>query len=336
MRADRLLSLLIFLQTNGKTSARALAEELEVSERTIYRDLEALSMSGVPVFAERGPGGGISLLESYRTNLTGLTHDEVRALSMLNIPAPLAQLGFGQELKAALLKLSAALPEASRREQVLAQERIHLDASWWFQSALEVPQLQHVQQALWEDHKLHLVYRTSFGARVEQTLAPYGLVAKASIWYLVAQRDDIPGLRVYPLADIVSAEVLAEAFVRPDDFSLAVFWSAYCKALEVNRPVYWVSARISTALAGELGQYFGDTARDILTQSGPADAQGWRLVRLPFERFETARERLLGFGRAAEVIEPDALRKSLIDFSRQILNFYTGLSETITLDPNSG
>ena len=142
MRADRLLSLLMLLQARGRMTAQELAAELEVSERTIYRDINALSASGVPVYAESGPGGGCALLDSYRTNLTGLTADEARALFMLNIPAALDQLGVTQELKAALLKLSAALPEARRRDEERIRQRIHLDSTWWFQAEEPLPHLQ--------------------------------------------------------------------------------------------------------------------------------------------------------------------------------------------------
>src|SRR5512136_703550 len=133
MRADRLLSLLMLLQARGRMTAQELAAELEVSERTIYRDINALSASGVPVYAESGPGGGCALLDSYRTNLTGLDQDEVRALFMLSIPAPLDQLGVSQELRTALLKLSAALPDTRRGDEERTRQRIHLDSTWWFQ-----------------------------------------------------------------------------------------------------------------------------------------------------------------------------------------------------------
>ena len=190
MRADRLLSILMILQTRGKVTALALAEELEVSERTIYRDVEALSGAGVPLYAERGPGGGIALLEEYRTNLTGLNSDEARALFMLSIPSPLLQLGVGPDLTAAMFKLSAALPESRRREQQAARQRIHLDAAWWGQSGLPGPHLGVVQQAVWQDRRLRIVTRTLFGAEIELNVDPLGLVAKASEWYLVARREN--------------------------------------------------------------------------------------------------------------------------------------------------
>ena len=159
MRADRLLSLLMLLQARGRLTAPKLAQELEVSERTIYRDIDALSAAGVPVYGEAGAGGGYALLDSYRTNLTGLTEGEVRALFMLSIPKPLADLGVGRELGAALRKLAAALPSARRDDEERVRQRFLLDAVGWEQVEESAPHLPTVHQAVWEDRRLHLAYR---------------------------------------------------------------------------------------------------------------------------------------------------------------------------------
>jgi predicted DNA-binding transcriptional regulator YafY len=321
MRADRLLSLLILLQTRGSLTAETLASELEVSVRTIYRDLQALSTAGVPVYAERGPGGGCSLLEGYRTTLTGLTPQEARALFMLSIPAPLDQLGVSQELKAALLKLSAALPASQRGEEESSRQRIYLDSSWWFQPEEAAPCLAAIQQAVWQDRKLRLTYRADFGTLVQQTLAPYGLVAKASVWYLVYAHPsgDVRALRVSRVAEAV---ILAESFQRPASFHLAEFWKAWCAEFEDNRLLYRVTARVSPELARQLPHYFGDEIHARIAQAQPPDGEGWITLSLPFESFSAARARILGFGRAIEVLQPEALRKSVIDFAAQIVDFY--------------
>src|SRR5574339_706559 len=162
MRADRLLSLLMLIQSRGQISARDLADELEVSERTIYRDITALSSSGVPIYASRGPGGGVRLIEEYRTTLTGLTPDETRALFTMGIPAPLAQLGLDEKFKGALLKLSASLPDTRRAEEERPRQRILLDSSWWFQSQQDVPCLKSIQQALFQDQRLRIKVRWEF------------------------------------------------------------------------------------------------------------------------------------------------------------------------------
>ena len=321
-RADRLLSLLIMLQTRDQMTAQALAEEFEVSVRTIYRDIEALSMAGIPVYAERGPGGGCALLDSYRTNLTGLTEHEVRALFMLSIPSPLADLGVSQELKTALLKLTAALPVSHRDEEQSVRQRIHLDSTSWFQSHEPVPHLQTIQQAVWQDRQLILTYRRPFPIRdeVERWVKPYGLVAKAGNWYLVAATNG--HIFPYRVHWILRAVLTDKPFERPDTFDLATFWYEWRESYEHNQPFYPVTARVSPALLPWLPLHFGDSIREQIEQANPPDAEGWIILTLPFEHFETARQRMLGFGRAVEVLEPEALRLSVIDFAEQIVTFY--------------
>jgi predicted DNA-binding transcriptional regulator YafY len=320
MRADRLLSLLMLLQTRGRMTARALAAELEVTERTIYRDLTALSAAGVPVYTERGPGGGLALVEEYRTTLTGLTPDEARALFMMSVPAPLTQLGMGQELKTALLKLSAALPDSRRVEQTRTRQRILLDSSWWFQSGESLPCLQTIQQALWQDRPVRLQVRWDFfNTRFEQVAEPYGLVAKASIWYMVYGRGG--NVQVTRLSQVVEAELLPGTFTRPADFDLAAFWEKWCAEFESQAP-YIARVRLSPAVLPTLHYFLEERARHTLLDPSAPDAEGWVTLDLPFESFATARTRLLGLGRAVEVLEPEPLRKSLVDFAEQIVEFY--------------
>ena len=320
MRADRLISLLMLLQSRGKLPAYHLAKELEVSERTIYRDIEALSMAGVPVYAERGPGGGCTLLESYRSNLTGLTAAEVQALFMLSIPAPLAQLGVSQELKAALLKLSAALPAAHRLEEERARQRIYLDSTWWFQAEETVPCLPAIQQALWQNRQVKISFRLQFGAEVERVVSPLGLVAKTNVWYMVAGWNG--GQRVYRVASITQAQVLDDEATRPPDFDLAAFWKDWAEGYEGQRSSFQVTARLAPELVRELPRYFGDGTLAAMAKAGAPDEHGWVTLTLPFEHFYAARDKILSLGAAIEVIEPEALRLSVIDFAEQIVNFY--------------
>ena len=222
MRADRLLTLMMLLQTRGRMIARDLANELEVSERTIYRDVTALSTAGIPIYTDRGPGGGIALLESYRTNLTGLSEEETTALFMLSIPAPLEALGVGSKLRAALLKLSAALPESRREAESRTRQRIHLDSVPWFQGEQPVPYLALLQQALWQDRRLDLTYEASFGAQIQAMIEPLGLVAKANTWYLIYQRES--AIKVLAVRRVLKAVILSDGFHRPADFDLVEFW----------------------------------------------------------------------------------------------------------------
>jgi predicted DNA-binding transcriptional regulator YafY len=318
MRADRLISLLMLLQARGRMTARALAAELEVSERTIYRDVEALSASGVPIYAEAGPLGGLALLDSYRTTLTGLTESEVRALFMLNIPAPLTTLGVSQELRSALLKLSAALPDARRQDEAQVRQRFYLDSSWWHQNENAVPHLQTIHQAVWQDRKLHLTYRPIPTVEIEQCVDPYGLVAKAGIWYLVCAREG--RVRAHQVASLLDARMSEETFERPPDFDLAAFWQTWCAEREQRDTAYPVTLRVAPNLVPALPMYF-DSVRDKIGQTAP-DADGWITLELAFESLTAARDRLLSFGRGVEVIRPLALRKSIQDYAEQIVALY--------------
>lgn len=243
MRADRLLSILMLLQTKGRMTAHDLAEQLEVSERTIYRDLEALSMAGVPVYTERGPGGGCALVDGYQTRLTGLTETEVQALFLLNIAGPLADLGLGRALDDAMLKLTAALPQSSREHADFVRQRFHLDTTWWYHTDEPTSCLQILQEALWRDRKLLLFYHEDDGAWSERLAEPYGLVSKAGVWYLIASCHDEKC--VFRVTRIHQATLSDESFMRQQDFELASYWSDYCAHIETNRPNYATSLRLA-------------------------------------------------------------------------------------------
>ncbi len=322
MRADRLLSLMMLLQARGRMTASQLAAELEVSERTVYRDINALSAAGVPVYASRGPGGGCALLDSYRTTLTGLNEDEARALFMLNIPAPLAELGVAGELQMALRKLSAALPASRRADEEKTRQRIHLDTSRPAQPAEPVTHLQTIQRALWQDQQLDLTYQLAFGAQTTRRVAPYGLVASTDIWHLIAGLESEAVPRVFRVSQVTNAQLLDEHFQRPADFDLVAFWQMWSASHEANRPHYPVAMRVAPALL-DLMQVHGSAPWPAaLEGTGPADSDGWVTLTLDFESLEQARTRLLGYGSAVEVVEPEALRKSLLDHANQILALY--------------
>jgi predicted DNA-binding transcriptional regulator YafY len=322
MRADRLISLLMLLQSRGRMTAQDLAAELDVSERTIYRDIEALSCSGVPVYPEYGPGGGFALLESYRTNLTGMTDDELSALFMLSVPAPLEKLGVSQELRSALLKLSAALPSSRRASEEQVHNRFLID---WeaFAASEPVPHLRLLQQAVWQNRRVLLSYRLLMGIPVVDVPAePYALVAKAGVWYLVAMREGGP--RVFRVAELSGVQVTGEIFARRADFNLPAFWEDWCRETEQQRISYPVRLRFSPQVLPYLPLYFGQRAQQWANSTLPADADGWRTVTVEFESLERARGLLLGLGRAVEVLEPLALRLSLVDVAEQIVAFYKG------------
>src|SRR5215212_9732508 len=223
MRADRLLSILLLLQTHRRMTAGALAQRLEVSRRTVHRDMEALSMAGVPVYAERGAGGGWVLPDSFRTDLTGLTESEIQALFVSMPTRLLADLGLAQASDAALVKLLAALPSVARRDAEQVRQRIHVDGAGWHQSAETVPALATLQEAVWIDRRVRLNYRRGDGSAVERVVDPLGLVAKGRLWYLVAGVDGEP--RTYRISRVEAAEILDEPASRTPDFDLATFWT---------------------------------------------------------------------------------------------------------------
>lgn len=229
MRADRLLSLLLLLQARGRMTAQELAERLEVSERTIYRDIGALSSAGIPVYTESGPGGGCELVDGYQTKLTGLTTAEVRALFLLSLSGPLADLGLDRALDDALLKLSAALPITARSDAAQVRQRIHMDTTAPDQANRALPYLGLIQEAVWQDRTLQLTY----GRYVRQDFEPYGLVSKARVWYLVGiTAGEMQVLRV---SRIQAVELTAQRFVRPDTFDLANYWTEWSNRSFVNR-----------------------------------------------------------------------------------------------------
>lgn len=320
MRADRLLSLLMLLQTRGQMTAQELAKELEVSERTIYRDIDALSVAGIPIYGEPGPEGGYALLNSYRTNLTGLTEGEVRALFMLSIPAPLADLGVSQELRTALLKLSASLPESRRRDETKVRQRFHLDSTWWHQGEEQLPHLSTVHHALWQDRMLHIVYRTAVGVKIERLVAPYGLVAKAGVWYLVCARNE--AIQVHRVSNLLAVCVADDSFRHPADFDLAEFWHTWCEEYESLLACFTVTVRVAPGFVSELPRRFGNQMHEKISLAGPPDEEGWIRLELSFASFEDARDRLLGLGRGVEVLEPRALHRSVLDFAEQIVDLY--------------
>ena len=320
MRAARLLSLLLLLQTRGRLTAEALAAELEVSQRTIYRYIDALSSAGVPVYGERGPEGGYALLDGYRTTLTGLTADEMRAFFMLNIPAPLTDLGLGQELKAALLKLTAALPTAQRQEEERVRQRFHLDADWWAQGDEPAPHVRTIQQAVWDDRLLRISYRVPQGVEIEQVVQPYGLVAKAGVWYLVYRYAG--RMRARRVSHLQQVQVLAETFARLPDVDLAAFWQTWCAAVEEERSSYQASLRVAPDFAPYQHAFFGEGARAAGDEAAQPDAQGWIGYTVSFESFCEARGRILACGRGVMVIAPEELRLSVIDYASQVVDLY--------------
>jgi predicted DNA-binding transcriptional regulator YafY len=309
MRADRLLSILLLLQIRGQATARELAERLEVSERTIHRDMEALSAAGVPVYARRGPSGGWVLPEEYRTETAGLNDAEVRAIFLAKPPRLLADLGLDRAAEAGLIKLLAALPAGHRRDAEHVRGRIHVDVSGWHRTEEAVPLLPAIQAAVLGDRRLRLRYGRDDVDAVERLVDPLGLVAKGSVWYLVAAvrvglsvSDEV---RTYRVSRVRWAEALDERSRRPAGFDLASFWEASKVEFVERLPRFAVCLRAD-------GEHVDGLRRagfwSRVVRVDPPDEAGWSSVAMRFERFEDAVVCLLGFGPGVEVLEPADLR----------------------------
>jgi len=313
VRADRLLSLILLLQARGRVTAQAVAAELEVSVRTVYRDLEALVAAGVPVLTESGPGGGCRLMEGYRFPLRGLRPDEAEALLIVGVPGVLRELGLDQALDAAQrqIQVTSGLPDPGL---------VHLDMPRWFGSQEEVPCLRDLARALRSRQWLAIRYRRH-GDAESRVVGPLGLVNKAGVWYLVASPAGTAGLRVFRVARIDSTRLLAEPFERPAGFELGAFWRQWSAEFEASRPRLPVTLRASPGALAAFAEVFGQAAGPALAVR-PAGEDGWRVVTLSFEHERAAVGRLAGFGDQVEVLTPSSVRAGLVAAARQILRRY--------------
>ena len=320
MRADRLLSIVLLLQAHRHLTSRTLAERLEVSERTIHRDMEALSGAGIPVVAERGSGGGWSLLGEYRTNLTGLNETEIQSLFVTQSPKVLADLKLTKASDAALLKLLAALPAMYRRGAERARQRIYIDSAGWSKSEESVPHLLVVQQAIWSERKLRITYERGPDCdAVERQLDPLGLVAKGSAWYLVAGVDGV--VRSYRISRISQAEILTSRCCIPADFDLRSYWENSAASFKSSVPNYVATFRVAPVAFLRL-RFAGRFAR--VGEVIETDADGWKKVSVGFDVEEMACEYALGFGPNLEVLEPLSLRGKVREMAKLVVEKYSG------------
>jgi len=319
MRASRLLSILMLLQTRGRMTAQALAEEFEVSVRTIYRDIDELSAADVPVYADRGPNGGFELLDGYRTKLTGLSPAEAATLFLAGLPGPAAELGLADLLTTAQLKLTAALPQGAQHTANRIAARFHLDPVGWFRSADDARLLPTIADAVWNERSLEIRYQRPAGV-VPRKVQPLGLVLKGGAWYLVAEIGGQP--RTYRVSNILDLTVTEERFERPRDFDLVRFWTTASRAYEVGlyrgNAVLRVSARGMRRL-----DLFGSAVVQAAAQTaGPPDADGWVQVVIPIEAIDQAAADLMRLGTDAEVIDPPELRHRIAEMAHELSRLY--------------
>ncbi|WP_020417633.1 YafY family protein [Amycolatopsis sp. ATCC 39116] len=322
MRASRLVSTILLLQNRGRMTAKELAEALEVSTRTVYRDMESLSNAGIPFYAEPGHDGGYELLDGYRTRLTGLTAGEAESLCLTGMPGVAADLGLGAVLTAAQLKLTAALPAGLRDRAGRISERFHLDAPSWYQDGDHTPHLTLVAEAVWNQREVRMRYeRWAAPHEVARTVQPYGLVLKAGHWYLVARSDG--RLRTYRVSRILHAEVQPATFDREPGFDLAAHWRDYLKQFDARRYHGTATLRLSPYAVARLPDLLEpaivDAACRTATEPGP---DGWIEVTVPAESAEHTLPQLLKLGAGAEIVAPRELRERIARIARDMARLY--------------
>ena len=328
MKSGRLLEILLLLQARGQVTAGELAKRLEVSPRTIYRDAEALSSAGVPIYAERGRAGGIRLLPGYRTDVTGLTQDEARALFVLTTGGAQEDLGWGTAARSAVLKVLRAVPEPFRPAANQTSQRILVDPARWMRAPDPVGMLGVLQAAVFTDRRLRLRYRSS-GQREpsERIVDPYGLVCKAGVWYLVADQHSEP--RLFRVSRVGSAVADEAPVRRRDAVELAELWETLRAQVEERPAGVSVVARVrrerldmfrricAAHLADGEGAAGGDEGGG---DEGGGDGE-WVVVPLRFAAVPAART-LLSFGGDVEVVSPAAVRADLAGAAAEVIARY--------------
>jgi predicted DNA-binding transcriptional regulator YafY len=323
MKSSRLLSMLLMLQGAERRTARELAAALEVSERTVYRDVEALSECGVPVYAERGVYGGIALAAGYRKALTQFGEGEIRAL-FISGSNPLGDLGLGVDRERALEKLAGAMSDAQRKAVTKTRGRIHLDQRRWNQATQPQEHLAALRLAVWDDRRVRLSYRDRERKTTERVVDPLGLVAKAGIWYLVARSGE--ELRTFRAERIVGVTALTESFERPADFDLDAYWQRWIASVEESAKNYPVVVSLAPSDLDRVSSYW---ETHILTSavegaadtSAPGDAGDLQRisVRIVFPARDAALHQLVAWGSVVRIVEPLELRDQLVAAARALL-----------------
>lgn len=302
MKADRLLSALLLLQSRGRVTGREMAERLEVSGRTVHRDMEALGAAGVPVYALRGSRGGWQLDEDWRTQVPGLDEAELRAL-LMSQPRVLGDPRLVAAAERALGKLMASLPVSMRAQANSIRQRLHVDTTGWRGLTETVDSLPVVQEAVARDLQLSFHYRKPDGKVTERVVDPLGLVAKGSAWYLVANTSE--GFRTFRVSRMDRAVLMQTASVRPAGFDLAAHWKSSTDQLRESRKRYKATLRVEASVADRLAMWRCSSPK-ALTSLDPAS--GWVIREIEFDDEEQACFVALGLGPRAEVLSPPDLR----------------------------
>ena len=313
MKSERLVSLMLLLQARSPRSARDLARTLEVSMRTVYRDVEALCTSGVPVYAERGPNGGITLSNGYRQAIAQFSTDELHAL-FVAAADPLADLGIAAHERA-LHKIRGALPDLQRRAAEKAGERILLDHNRWYRSEQPTQLLATLRRAVWDDRAVRLTYRDRNGKLTTRDIDPLGLVSKAGVWYIAA-RIDGGEMRTFRAERIEQVEELGRQFSRPADFDLHRYWSTATSKPEHDACTYEATLRIESDATESIMPYYPAEAIE-------QDNSG-KTYRVRFPSEDAAVGHVMMLGRKAHVIGPAQFREAVMSRARELITMLGG------------
>ncbi|PJI95545.1 putative DNA-binding transcriptional regulator YafY [Acidovorax sp. 69] len=332
MRASRLLSIQMLLETQGRMSAQALADALEVSVRTLYRDVDQLSAAGVPIYAERGRHGGFALLPGWKTTLTGLTPSEAQAVFLSGLPGPAQDLGMGGDVEGARLKLLASLPASWREDAQRVSTRLHLDPVDWYRESDPTPHLPAVAAAVWGGYQVAMRYE-SWSDTVQRTVSPLGLVLKAGVWYLVAlpaspgKTPADVGPRTYRVSNILAAQVLDMPVRRPARFDLPDYWAESIKRFESG--LYTGEAALLATPAGLQGLRLlsSAVARAVAAAPPPRRKDGRVALTIPTESVEHACGQLMRLSPQVEVLRPAVLRRALVERVQATARLY-GMNST--------
>lgn len=310
MRADRLIAIMLRLQAQGKMTSYELADELEVSRRTILRDIEALSSAGIPIYAEAGHHGGVALDANYRIKLTGLKEAEVRALILSGNQRVLEDIGLGQDAENTALKLFAALPSLHQEAARQMQQRIYIDPVWWWHGQQDLGFIDKLYEAVSDDRCIQATYEKRHGEISEYKLEPYALVAKGSMWYLVAARED--ELRTYRVSRFIEVKLLDKSFRRPENFNLKQYWDSTAQAFAEGMLQYTCQLRIRKTRLNFVRWYTAGRWEML------EETEDNFLADFEFESIEPAKMLIFGLGADVQIIEP----QSLINAIRETLDSF--------------
>lgn len=328
MRASRLLAILILLQVRGRVTAQALADEFEVSVRTIYRDIDALSMAGIPVYGDAGPGGGFQLLDGYRTRLTGLGQDEAEALLLIGMPKEAGLMGLGEASARARDKVVASLPDRTGALATRIADCFLLDTADWYRATRPVPHLGAVARAVIDRTRLTLDYQ-SWTSRKEWEVEPWGLVLKVGNWYLVAHSSG--RTLSFNVADIHAVDAGAACAGAPAGFDLSQWWreaqDRFEQQLRPGRAILRASP-VGIQRLRMLGAFAGRAIADAT----PAEQAGWVVLTLPIETLDSAAPMLLGIGPEIDILDPPELRNAVRMLALQVARRMEGGSHEPFVD----